>query len=149
LKILFAEDNSLQEGSMKIITNSMQKPLWNEISDVLSTLGDVLTVIDAQSDRTVPIPINDVMLIESEGRMCNVKTKQGSLFLLNMRLKVFEEKNRANQFVRINNQAIINLHLVKSFRASENARLEVGMADGATYYVNRYFVKLFKEKFKL
>lgn len=88
------------------------------------------------------------MLIESEGRMCNVKTGGGDLYLLNMRLKVFEEKNRSSVFCRINNQTIINLRMVTEFQASDNARLEVVMADRSICFVNRYYVKLFREKLK-
>lgn len=149
MKLIFNEDQALNTEIIKITTNPTKKPMWNTMSNAITKMSKTITVINAQTNRNVPIVLDDIVAIESEGRMCNVQTMSGDMYLINMRLKIFEESTKEENFFRINNQVMINLNKVKSFQSSENARLEVIMQNEAIYFVNRYYVKLFKEKFKL
>lgn len=78
--------------------------------------------------------------------MCNIRTNTGEMLLINMRLKKFESENQQEYFIRINNQVIININYIEHFQPAPNARLEVTLKNSIVYYVNRYFIKLFKEK---
>ena len=77
--------------------------------------------------------------------MCSVKMKSGELYLINKRLKELESLNK-NNFAKINNQTIINIDEIKEFSSAPNARLEVLLSDKSSYFVNRNYVKIIKER---
>lgn len=104
-----------------------------------------LTVINTKNDSKIKVNINDILKFQSEGNMCCVKMKSKELYLINKRLKEIDSLNYKN-FVKINNQTIINLNEVKEFSSAPNARLEVILSDGSFHFVNRHYVKIIKER---
>lgn len=104
-----------------------------------------LTVINTKNDSKIKVNINDILKFQSEGNMCCVEMKSKELYLINKRLKEVEGLNYKN-FVKINNQTIINLNEVKEFSSAPNARLEVILSDGSFHFVNRHYVKIIKER---
>lgn len=104
-----------------------------------------LTVINATNNRKFQVNMNDILEFQSEGSMCCVKMKSKELYLINNRLKEINSLRNTN-FVKINNQTIINLNEIKEFSSAPNARLEVILSDGSSHFVNRHYVKIIKEK---
>lgn len=104
-----------------------------------------LTVINTKNDSKIKVNINNILKFQSEGNMCCVEMKSKELYLINKRLKEIESLNYKN-FVKINNQTIINLNEVKEFSSAPNARLEVILSDGSFHFVNRHYVKIIKER---
>ncbi len=92
------------------------------------------------------LKLSDIVSIQSEERRCNIVTYDNKMYLLNMRLKNFEEKNMNKDFIKINNGTIINLEHIKQFKALENSRLEVILVNDINYLVSRYYIKKFKER---
>lgn len=145
MQIKFTRDSEMSLDTLKIITHPQQEKEWRNIKKAILTYEQELIVIDAKTDNKVPIKVSDIIAIESEERMCNIKLKSGQMFLLNIRLKKFEETNKNINFIRINNGVMINFNQIKNFQSSENARIEVTMSDESVYFVNRYYIKKFKE----
>lgn len=107
--------------------------------------GLEITVINSENDRKIKVNIHSILVFQSEGHMCSVKMKSGELYLINKRLKELENLNK-NYFAKINNQTIINIGEIKEFSSAPNARLEVLLSDKSSYFVNRNYVKIIKEK---
>lgn len=146
LQIKFESDDNLSLDTLKLLTHSKNKNKWTDIKNKLLNDQQTITLIDAQTDRKIPIGYNNIIAIESEERMCNVHLISGKMMLLGMRLKKFEEINNYHKLIKINNGTIINLDYIENFTSSENARIKITMKNKAVYLVNRYYIKQFKEK---
>ena len=79
--------------------------------------------------------------------MCNVQTLDGSMYLLNQRLKVVKEDLTKTRIMQINNQVLVNLDHVAQFVSASNARIELHLANQLTYYVSRHYLKQFRRNF--
>lgn len=69
-------------------------------------------------------------------------------YLIKMRLYNIEEK-LGNQFVKINQSNIANIHKIQKFDASIGGTLKVIFKNGYTDYVSRRNIKNVKERFGL
>ncbi|MGL4878262.1 LytTR family DNA-binding domain-containing protein, partial [Paraclostridium dentum] len=118
--------------------------LGHELESYIRQISKI-TVINTKNDSNIKVNINDILKFQSEGNMCCVEMKSKELYLINKRLKEIEGLNHKN-FVKINNQTIINLNEVKEFSSAPNARLEVILSDGSFHFVNRHYVKIIKER---
>lgn len=145
MQLDFNVDDNLNTNIIKIITHSENKKNWSHIKKVISSFDEEIILIDAKKDSKVPIKYKDIVSIESEGRMCNVRLRNGQMLLLGIRLKKFDETKSIKHFIKINNGVMINIQYIESFRSSDNARIEVLMKDASVYFVNRYYIKNFKE----
>ncbi|MGL5414800.1 MAG: LytTR family DNA-binding domain-containing protein [Clostridium sp.] len=140
LKIFF--DKMINKQELRIQSHPDNKEL---ISELKNYLGQELTVINPLNDRKIQVNLNSILVFQSEGTMCSVKMKNGELYLIKKRLKNIEILGYKD-FVKINNQTIINIKEIKEFASATNARLEVVLNDKTSYFVNRHYVKLIKER---
>lgn len=145
MQIKFETDSEMSLEFLKIITHPAKQQRWPEIQNAIMACDQEIIVMDAQTENKIPVKLADIIAIESEDRMCNVKMASGQMYLLNRRLKKFEETNQNRNLIRINHGVIINLKQILHFQSSENARIEVTMKDKSIYAVNRYYIKTFKE----
>ncbi len=137
-------DKLINKEDLIIQTNPMNNELAQNLKNHLEN-GLKITVINAENDRKLQVNIHSILVFQSEGHMCSVKMKSGELYLINKRLKELESLNKKH-FAKINNQTIINIDEIKEFSSAPNARLEVLLSDKSSYFVNRNYVKIIKER---
>lgn len=144
MKINILIDKILGRDEVEIKVCPENVNLGHDLENYIRQISK-LTVINTKNDSKIKVNINDILKFQSEGNMCCVKMKSKELYLINKRLKEIESLNYKN-FVKINNQTIINLNEVKEFSSAPNARLEVILSDGSFHFVNRHYVKIIKER---
>lgn len=141
----FYKNNTLDIDTIEIHTHPEKEKEWRIIEKSIVSNSGSIFLLDAKSNRKIKINYDDIVAIESEDRMCNVKLSNNNMLLLESRLKSFEQSNSRKNFIRINNSVIINTNYLVSFKSSGNARIEILLKDNSTYLVNRYYIKKFKE----
>lgn len=144
MKINILIDKILGRDEVEIKVCPENVNLGHELESYIRQISKI-TVINTKNDSNIKVNINDILKFQSEGNMCCVEMKSKELYLINKRLKEVEGLNYKN-FVKINNQTIINLNEVKEFSSAPNARLEVILSDGSFHFVNRHYVKIIKER---
>ncbi|GIM33514.1 MAG: LytTR family DNA-binding domain-containing protein [Paraclostridium dentum] len=144
MKINILIDKILGRDEVEIKVCPENVNLGHDLENYIRQISK-LTVINTKNDSKIKVNINDILKFQSEGNMCCVKMKSKELYLINKRLKEIDSLNYKN-FVKINNQTIINLNEVKEFSSAPNARLEVILSDGSFHFVNRHYVKIIKER---
>lgn len=71
-------------------------------------------------DNVVLVDINDIVYIEGNGDICNIKTKENKTYTSSKRLNVFEELlQNSGIFLRINKSMLLNILYIKSYSKSE------------------------------
>lgn len=144
MKINILIDKILSRDEVEIKVCPENVNLGHDLENYIRQISKI-TVINTKNDSKIKVNINDILKFQSEGTMCCVEMKSKELYLINKRLKEIESLNYKN-FVKINNQTIINLNEVKEFSSAPNARLEVILSDGSFHFVNRHYVKIIKER---
>ncbi|WP_321388809.1 LytTR family DNA-binding domain-containing protein [uncultured Enterococcus sp.] len=147
MNIIFKAKEQLGREEVLILTHPEKERDWQQLRQAIEKTERGLTVIDGRNDRTLQIPISAVTSIESEDRWCNIKVVSGGMYLYHKRLKYVEEELTPYGFMRINNQVIINHKEIKQFSATTNARIELLMKDGSTYFISRHYIKAFRRVF--
>lgn len=144
MKINILIDKILGRDEVEIKVCPENVNLGHDLENYIRQIPKI-TVINTKNDSKIKVNLNDILKFQSEGNMCCVEMKSKELYLINKRLKEIESLNYKN-FVKINNQTIINLNEVKEFSSAPNARLEVILSDGSFHFVNRHYVKIIKER---
>lgn len=146
MKLLFTIDPEQEHDTTTITTHPDQQTIWPDIKQALSQPKQ-LTVINAKNNRKVKLELTQILAIETEGNMCNVQTLDGTMYLLNQRLKVINEELTHTHFMQINNQTLVNLDYVEQFVSATNARIELHLRNHLIYFVSRHYIKQFRRKF--
>lgn len=146
MNIIYAADPELERNTAKIVTHPEERGEWSKIDKAIRDSERKLLVINAKNDRKIQVSLKSVAVIQSEDRFCNVRLITGESYLLNNRLKWVEETLDSSDFLKINNQTMINLSYIREFSASNHARIQVVLQDDSSYFVNRHYLKQFKER---
>ncbi|WP_185897314.1 LytTR family DNA-binding domain-containing protein [Paenibacillus zeisoli] len=148
MKVIFEADSTINRNIAKVSTHPEEKGSWSSIEEVLSGCDRQIVVINAKNDRNVQISLNSIAAIQSEDRMCCVHELNGEMYLLSKRLKLVEEELDESDFMRINNQTLINTKYIKEFFSTEHARIRVVLTNNSSYFVSRHYIKQFRGKYK-
>ncbi|KNZ42763.1 LytTR family DNA-binding domain-containing protein [Acetobacterium bakii] len=105
-----------------------------------SASGKTITALNALNNRNIQVPIQAILIVESVERMCNLRLTTGEMYLYMKRLKYAEADFCSNSFIRINNQMIVNIKKVQQFAPTANARIEIILSDGSTYFISRHYI---------
>ncbi|WP_186380928.1 LytTR family DNA-binding domain-containing protein [Paenibacillus xylanexedens] len=146
MKLIFEISSLLERSTAKIVTHPEEQQHWDSIREAIQQMDTKMVVINAKNNRNVQIPLSSIAVIQSEDRLCSVRLITGEYYLLPKRLKFVEEDLSEQHFVRINNQTIINTACIQTFAATQQARIQVELVDGSSYYVSRYYIKQFRGK---
>ncbi|WKY47763.1 LytTR family DNA-binding domain-containing protein [Eubacteriaceae bacterium ES3] len=144
MKFIFKTDLRVEKDSAMILTHPEESSTKKQIEDLLHKNKKNITAINGLNNRNIQVSVDSILVIESEDRMCNLRLKNGEMYLYNKRLKVVEDELLADGLIRINNQTMVNIREVKEFSAASNARIEVILSDGLSYIISRYYVKAFR-----
>lgn len=147
MEIIFEASPGMNRGTAKVITHPAEQANWGDIEAAIQTTEKRVVVINARNDRELPVVTSSIAVIEPEGRMCSVRLITGEMYLLNTRLKFALELLDSPQFMKINNQTIINTSYIREFSATDQARIQVVLTNDASYYVSRYYINHFRRKY--
>lgn len=147
MNIMFKGKEQLAIEDVLVVTHPAREQDWGRIQQAIKQTEKTITVINGRNNRSSQLPISSVTSFESEDRLCNVKTIDGEMFLYTKRLKYVEEEAAQYGFFRINNQVVINHKEIEQFTATTNARIELLMKDGSTYFISRHYIKNFRRIF--
>lgn len=145
MELVHKINNQLERIFITVETTTEAERQYEKIAQHLSELNKKTTVINGKNNRELQLPIRDIVLIEAEGTVCNLVTRDGQYYLLNKRLKDAEQLlNEETYFVKINKTTMINLYDVKEFEMIDHFKIQIETKNGYQQVVNRSFTKLFK-----
>lgn len=147
MNVIFKAKEQLALEDVMVVTHPDKEKEWQQLRQAIEQTEKVLTVIDGKNNRNCQIPISAVISIESEDRSCNLTMASGEMFLYTKRLKYVEQEFAPYGFIRVNNQVVINHKEIERFSATTNARIELLMKNGATYFISRHYIKTFRRLF--
>lgn len=147
MDIIHKINNQLERILITVETTTETKQQYEKIAQHLSELNKKTTVINGKNNRELQLPIREIVLIEAEGTVCNIVTRDGQYYLLNKRLKDAEQLLiEETYFVKINKTTMINLYDVKEFEMLDHFKIQIETKNGYQQVVNRSFTKLFKTR---
>ncbi len=119
----------------KIATNS-----GNNIGHFIKTLEGKNNFVNKitlhHKEKVVFVNISDIVSIESNDGICELKLMDNSAYFSSKDLKLFEGMlNSAGNFIRVNKSVIINLNYIKSYNKGDVCILE--MSNGLFHEVSR------------
>lgn len=131
-------------NEIDIFANPKHKTKLERLEIQLQQEQQIL-VIDPKTNRSIKLPLNQIVAFETMGHLVNVHLLNQQTYLMQKRLKDLIPLENQN-FYRINNSQILNLNCVQAFQLGEHARLEVHTKTGVTYVVSRHYAKKIKER---
>lgn len=144
MKLIFKTDTNIAAETALIFTHPKESGIKQQIEMAIQMNQKTITAVNTVNNRNIQIPIQAILVVESEERMCNLRLTTGELYLYAKRLKYAEDDFINNGFIRINNQTIVNIKEVKQFAPTTNARIELSLSDGSTYFISRHYIKNFR-----
>lgn len=144
MKLIFKTDINIAAETALIFTHPHEPEIKQQIERAIQMNGKTITALNALNNRNIQVPIQTILIVESEERMCNLRLATGELYLYPKRLKYAETDFINNGFIRINNQTIVNIKEVKQFASTTNARIELTLSDGSTYFISRHYIQNFR-----
>jgi DNA-binding LytR/AlgR family response regulator len=144
MKLIFKTDPKIAAETALIFTHPQEQGLKQQLETAMALQQKSITAINSMNNRNVQVPLRAVLIVESEERMCNLRLDTGALYLYPKRLKYAEADFINDGFIRINNQTLINIKAVNHFAPTSNARIELTLTDGSTYFISRHYIKNFR-----
>lgn len=144
MKLIFKTDSNIAPETALIITHPKNQAIKQQLETAIQMNEKTITALDPLNNRNIQVPIRTILIVESEERMCNLRLTTGELYLYPKRLKYAEADFINHRFIRINNQIIVNIKEVKQFAPTTNARIEISLSDGSTYFISRHYINNFR-----
>lgn len=144
MKLIFKTNSKITPDTALIFTHPQAPGIKQQIEMAIHGHEQTITVIDPTNSRNIQVPLSAIISVESEDRMCQIRLRTGALYLYPKRLKYAEIDFANDGFIRINSQALVNLRDVKQFAPTTNARIEITLSDGSSYYISRHYIKNFR-----
>lgn len=144
MKLIFKTDASITKETALIVTHPQDTLIKQQLERAVVMTEKNITAINPRNSRNIQVPIGTILIVESEERMCNLRLTTGEIYLYPKRHKYAEADFINHGFIRINNQTIINSKAVKQFVPTTNARIELTLSDGSTYFISRHYINNFR-----
>ncbi|HEY5555576.1 LytTR family DNA-binding domain-containing protein [Acetobacterium sp.] len=144
MKLIFKTDKNMAIETALIFTHPNEQEVKQQIEIAIQKNEKTITALNALNNRNIQVPIQAILIVESEERMCNLRLTTGEMYLYTKRLKYAEADFINNGFIRINNQTIVNIKEVQQFAPTTNARIEITLSDGSSYFISRHYIKNFR-----
>ena len=141
MKLIFKTDRNMAVETALIFTHPNEQNVIQQIEIAMQKNEKTITALNALNNRNIQVPIQAILIVESEDRMCNLRLTTGEMYLYPKRLKYAETDFINNGFIRINNQTIVNIKAVQQFAPTTNARIEITLSDGSTYFISRHYIE--------
>lgn len=144
MKLIFKTDASITTETALIVTHPQDTLIKQQLERAVAMTEKNITAINPCNSRNIQVPIGNILIVESEERMCNLRLLTGETYLYPKRLKYAEADFINHGFIRINNQTIVNSKAVKQFVPTTNARIEITLSDGSRYFISRHYINNFR-----
>jgi len=144
MKLIFKTDKNMAIETVLIFTHPNEREVKQKIEIAIQKNEKTITALNALNNLNIQVPIQAILIVESEERMCNLRLTTDEMYLYTKRLKYAEADFINNGFIRINNQTIVNIKEVQQFAPTTNARIEITLSDGSTYFISRHYIKNFR-----
>jgi len=144
MKLIFRTDSNIALETALIISHPQSMGIKQQIETAIQINEKTITALNPLNNRNIQVPIRTILIVESEERMCNLRLTSGEQYLYAKRLKYAEADFIDNGFIRINNQTIVNIKSIKQFAPTTNARIELILSDGSTYFISRHYINNFR-----
>jgi len=144
MKLIFKTDGNMAVATALIFTHPNEHRVKQQIELAIQKNEKTITALNALNNRNIQVPIQTIMIVESEERMCNLRLTTGEMYLYPKRLKYAEADFINYGFIRINNQTIVNIKEVQQFAPTTNARIEIILSDNSTYFISRHYIENFR-----
>lgn len=109
-------------------------------------VGGYMNLVVSNERGSTSVQLEDVLFFEAFGDDCFCVTKDNKY---KVRMKLYEvDELKKDGFVRINKSYAINVFKIITLTPQLNSRLKVRMKNKEILYVNRSYVKKFKEYLK-
>lgn len=119
-------------------------PEITAIVDRLSSAQPVSFLIGHREEQAVPLQIDDIARIYTEGQQVLAQTADG-VFSLRRRLYELEALCRGTALVRISNAEIVNFNKVKSLDLSIAGTITLHLSNNRRCFVSRRYVAKIKQ----
>jgi len=144
MKLIFKTDKNMATETALIFTHPNEQEVKQQIEIAIQKNEKTIMALNALNNRNIQVPIQAILIVESEDRMCNLRLTTGEMYLYTKRLKYAEADFIDSGFIRINNQTMVNIKEVQQFAPTNNARIEITLSDGSTYFISRHYIKNFR-----
>lgn len=144
MKLIFKTDSNIALETALIISHPQNKGIKQQLETAILMSEKAITALNPLNNRNIQVPMRTILAVESEERMCTLRLTSGEQYLYAKRLKYAEADFTDNGFIRINNQTIINIRAIKQFAPTTNARIELILSDGSTYFISRHYIHNFR-----
>ncbi|MCB9346632.1 MAG: LytTR family transcriptional regulator [Lewinellaceae bacterium] len=112
-----------RQGAPHIDSNQLE----NLIQSLSTKKLEKITISSAEGLHFVEVP--SIIRIEGEGNYATFHLQDGEQVLASKNLKAYEELLSADQFIKVHQSHIVNLHCVKKLLQQDGGLLQ--MADGS------------------
>lgn len=134
-------DKTLSQEHIDIYARTHTKQI-DQIIQIAQEETTIQTLCGKHYDKTIRIPIEEVLYIRSEQRqlMAYTKTQQ-----LRIQARLYQlEAQLPNNFIRISKSEIINILNIKQLSLNPNGMIHIEMKHGEDTYSSRRYLKQLK-----
>ena len=144
MKLIFKTASSIAPETALVVTHPKNPEIRQQLETAIQMIEKTITALNPLNNRNIQVPLGAILIIQSEERMCTLRLSNGEQYLYPKRLKYAEADFIKHDFIRINNQTIVNCKAVKQFASTTNARIEITLSDGSTYFISRHYINDFR-----
>jgi len=136
------------EENERIVIHARERTdkLKELINDIEKTLYET-KLYGKKDDEIYPLEIDKLIRFYSENKQIYAENSEGT-FRIDKRLYELESI-LPQQFIRISQSEVINIHYIKKLRQELNGFIKVSFKNGKETYSSRRYVKIIKEALQL
>jgi two-component system LytT family response regulator len=129
-------EKAVDKAIMKIVLNHHNNDVFHFIK-TLENNNDLIDKISIHNnDKVVFINIKEIISVEANNGICEIKLVNNTRYISNKDLKLFDEMlENIGSFIRVNRSVVINAKCIKSYTKGDNFNIE--MIDGSEFEVSR------------
>lgn len=135
-----------EDERIVIYANQVTKQLQDIIQHIEKMLYET-KLYGKREDEIYPLDLEQIIRFYSENKVIQVETLSGH-YQIDKRLYELEAI-LPNNFIRISQSEIINIHYIKKLKQELNGFIQISFKNGETTYSSRRYVKIIKEALQL
>lgn len=146
MKVNHIKDNLVDETSVNVITNEVNKNDYMYIKDLILSSSSNVIGRDLDTGIDFKVTDKDIIYFETYERDVCFITVENKLLVLKLSMKKLEEllSNR-RYFIKVNKTTIINVNHVEEVSYHSNMRFQILLSNDYKQVVNRSYFNNFKK----